>query len=255
MDLFRTENPYFSKVGKGDIKPFVERYQETYGSIYGKGYISIPSGNHDMVRIAGKLDEDECKIIFAFLMSMPGVPFVYYGDEIGMRYIEGLTSVEGGYCRTGSRSPMQWDDSQNAGFSTADAEKLYICMDSDKNRPTVEKQMNTEKSLWKEVQKLISLRKEHMALQSDASITFLYAEEQAYPFVYVRENAEEQILVILNPKDEDAEWKLNEDDIVKLGGYNAIHEGRVLYCHHGAAEYFDGIFKVPAASVTWIRLK
>lgn len=38
---------------------------------------------------------------------MPGAPFIYYGDEIGMRYLEGLTSVEGGYGRTGSRSPMQ----------------------------------------------------------------------------------------------------------------------------------------------------
>ena len=55
---------------------------------------------------------------------------IYYGDEIGMRYVEGLTSVEGGYSRTGSRSPMQWDDGVNAGFSTASAQKLYIQQDS-----------------------------------------------------------------------------------------------------------------------------
>jgi len=43
----------------------------------------------------------------AFLMSVPGAPFIYYGDEIGMRYVENLTSVEGGYDITSSRSPMQ----------------------------------------------------------------------------------------------------------------------------------------------------
>jgi maltose alpha-D-glucosyltransferase/alpha-amylase len=254
MDLFRTENPYFSKEGKGDIKPFVDRYKETYDSIYGKGYISIPSGNHDMVRIAGKLDEEECRIIFAFLMSMPGVPFVYYGDEIGMRYIEGLTSVEGGYFRTGSRSPMQWDSSKNAGFSTADAEKLYVCMDADENRPTVEKQMNTENSLWKEVQKLISLRKEHTALQSDGSIEFLYAEEQAYPFIYLRKDENERILVILNPKDEYVECKISENDINEFGGCDAILNGKVIYSYQGVAEYVGGIFRVPATSATWILL-
>ena len=67
-----------------------------------------------MDRLARRLQGDELKIAFAFLLSMPGAPFIYYGDEIGMRYVEGLKSVEGGYNRTGSRSPMQWDDSTNA---------------------------------------------------------------------------------------------------------------------------------------------
>lgn len=69
-----------------------------------------------MDRLAKNLDTDELKVAFAFLLSMPGAPFIYYGDEIGMRYVEGLTSVEGGYGRTGSRTPMQWDDSLSAGF-------------------------------------------------------------------------------------------------------------------------------------------
>ncbi len=77
------------------------------------------SGNHDVDRLARHLHGDELKVAFAFILSMPGAPFIYYGDEIGMRYVEGLKSVEGGYNRTGSRSPMQWDDSTNAGFSSA----------------------------------------------------------------------------------------------------------------------------------------
>ena len=54
-------------------------------------------------------------------------PFVYYGDEIAMRYLD-LDSVEGGYNRTGSRSPMQWDRGKNYGFSAAEADQLYTCL-------------------------------------------------------------------------------------------------------------------------------
>ena len=113
-DLFRCDEPFFSKRGKGDISEFVETYKTNYNKTAQKGLICIPSGNHDMDRLARRLQGDELKIAFAFLLSMPGAPFIYYGDEIGMRYVEGLKSVEGGYNRTGSRSPMQWDDTTNA---------------------------------------------------------------------------------------------------------------------------------------------
>jgi len=129
LDLFREENPYFSREGKGDISKFVNRYMENYELTDGKGLMCIPSGNHDMGRIKQRLDDEEIKIAFAFLLTMPGAPFIYYGDEIGMNYVENLVSVEGGYGRTGSRSPMQWDDSLNAGFSDAKKEDLYIMQD------------------------------------------------------------------------------------------------------------------------------
>ncbi|MDE6419922.1 MAG: glycosylase, partial [Lachnospiraceae bacterium] len=125
-DLFRCEEPYFSSRGKGDASAFVKKYQENYEKTEKKGLICIPSGNHDMDRLARSLTPDEQKVAFAFLLSMPGAPFIYYGDEIGMRYVEGLYSVEGGYNRTGARSPMQWDDTVNAGFSAAPKNKLYI---------------------------------------------------------------------------------------------------------------------------------
>lgn len=56
----------------------------------GKGLICIPSGNHDMKRISYKLDTEHIKLAYAFLMSMPGVAYIYYGDEIGMRYLDGI---------------------------------------------------------------------------------------------------------------------------------------------------------------------
>ena len=116
-ELFRTDKPYFSSKAVGDISEFVNKYKESYSKTDGKGLICIPSGNHDMSRMALTLDETEMKLAFAFLLSMPGAPFIYYGDEIGMRYVKGLTSVEGGYGRTGSRAPMQWDSGGKAGYT------------------------------------------------------------------------------------------------------------------------------------------
>lgn len=102
-DLFRCAEPFFSQRGKGDVSAFVQKYLENYEKSERKGLICIPSGNHDMDRLARSIQGDNLKIAFAFLLSMPGAPFIYYGDEIGMRYIENMPSVEGGYGRTGSR--------------------------------------------------------------------------------------------------------------------------------------------------------
>ena len=99
--LFRSEHPFFSREGKGDIRIFLDAYLADLSSTHGKGLICIPSGNHDMPRLARGRDMRDLKICFAFLLTMPGAPFLYYGDEIGMRYLAGLPSVEGGYFRTG----------------------------------------------------------------------------------------------------------------------------------------------------------
>ena len=152
-DLFRCEEPFFSGRGKGDVAAFVEKYKENYEKAQRKGLICIPSGNHDMDRLARSIHGEELKVAFAFLLSMPGAPFLYYGDEIGMRYVENLHSVEGGYGRTGSRSPMQWDHTTNAGFSAAPKEKLYVKQDESADRPTVEAQMADPDSLYHEIQK------------------------------------------------------------------------------------------------------
>ena len=152
-DLFRCAEPFFSQRGKGDVSAFVQKYLENYEKSERKGLICIPSGNHDMDRLARSIQGDNLKIAFAFLLSMPGAPFIYYGDEIGMRYIENIPSVEGGYGRTGSRSPMQWDSSVNAGFSTAPKEKLYIRQDESADRPTAAAQMADENSLYHEIRR------------------------------------------------------------------------------------------------------
>ncbi len=195
-DLFRCDEPFFSRRGKGSADLFVRTYLENYKKTGGRGLICIPSGNHDMDRLARRLDADEMKLAFVFLLSMPGAPFIYYGDEIGMRYVEGLTSKEGGYGRTGSRTPMQWDDSPNAGFSDADEYELYLPLDQSAERPTVEGQLLSGGSLMREVKRLIALRMEHTALQSEGRIVFI---SSGYPLIYRRVDESENILVIINP--------------------------------------------------------
>lgn len=208
-DLFRCEHPFFAAEGKGDVSAFVEKYLESRKKAGKEGLICIPSGNHDMDRLARYLEGDNLKLAFFFLLTMPGAPFVYYGDEIGMRHVENLISVEGGYNRTGARSPMQWDDGVNAGFSTAAAEKLYVALDPAKDRPTVKAQMDDSESLYDTVKSLIKLRKCHSALSNRAEVEFVYAEKDTYPLAYLRYDENEKLLVIVNPADRDVTFPCN----------------------------------------------
>ena len=236
-DLFRNENPFFASDGKGDISEFVAKYLENYEKSERKGLICIPSGNHDMDRLARHIKGDNLKIAFAFLLSMPGAPFIYYGDEIGMNYVEGLTSVEGGYGRTGSRSPMQWDSTTNAGFSSAPTEKLYIALDPNSDRPTVEAQYADKNSLFNEVRKLITIRQSHPALQSRGEIEFVYAEKNTYPFAYLRSSDNEKILIAVNPSDKFASFDYDQAPksvLYSFGGETTVSDGKYILAPQSA---------------------
>ncbi|MBQ8074453.1 MAG: glycosylase [Oscillospiraceae bacterium] len=202
MDLFR-ENPYFSSSGSHDLSAFISYYREAYEQTKGKGLICIPSGNHDMIRLRETLTMEESKLAFAFLLTMPGCPFLYYGDEIGMRYVHGLKSKEGGYERTGSRTPMQWGRGYNALFSSAAPQKLYLPLDASDDRPTVEEQWQNNNSLLCHVQSLIAFRKAHSALRSDAFFAFL-SDGEGVPLLYRRWDENEDLLIALNPSDHEA---------------------------------------------------
>lgn len=215
-DLFRCDEPYFSKKGRGSAAEFVSAYRSNYEKTNGRGLICIPSGNHDMDRLSRRLDTDELKIAFAFLLTMPGAPFIYYGDEIGMRYVEDLTSVEGGYGRTGSRSPMQWDKSVNAGFSAADKSKLYIRQDESGDRPDAESQMSDKASLRSEIKRLIEFRMKYPALQSRGEVEFV---SDGYPLVYKRSDSECVITAVINPAGTEKTVNgIKGEVIYKLGG-------------------------------------
>lgn len=242
-DLYHGDDPYFSREGKGNAYDFIEYYKKCYEPTNGKGMICVPSGNHDMERLTKWLDTEEVKIVFAFLLSLPGAPFIYYGDEIGMNYLENITSVEGGYIRTGSRSPMQWNSGLNDGFSEAKPEELYIPMDPDENRPTAEKQMADESSIYHEVKKLIAIRQAHTLLQSEALIEFVYCEPYAYPLVYRRKDDKNSILVVINPSGKEASFPY-EGEL-----------GDVIYQNGGKLNLENGTMTIPAASAVFVHEK
>lgn len=172
-----------------------------------------------MERIRKYLDEEELKIVFAFLLSMPGAPFLYYGDEIGMQHLE-IPSVEGGYDRTGARTPMQWNDEKNYGFSKAEADKLYTQQDRSTNAPIVSKRMDDAGSLWNEIRKLCAIRRAFPALCAYGEIRFVYCDPEKYPLVYLRTSESERILAALNPSEKDVTCPCTyqlEDIIYSLG--------------------------------------
>lgn len=92
------------------------------------------------------------------------MPSIFAGDEIGVRYLPGLPDVEGSvweptYNRSGARTPVQWDTSANAGFSTAPADRLYLPVDPDPDRPDVAAQRADPDSVLHAVRRLITLRR------------------------------------------------------------------------------------------------
>ena len=203
---------FFDKEGRGDIANFLRSYLDQYNKTKGKGYIILPLGNHDLSRLNIKRTDKELDMIFAFSMAMPGIPFIYYGNEIGMRQLYNMPYVEGAYKpRAGARSPMQWSQGKNCGFSTVESDKLYLPVDTTPDAPTVDVQEKDPNSLLNKVRTLIQIKKKEPALTAYAEFVPVYAKENSYPFIFARANGKEVVLAIFNPaaSEETAEFSLN----------------------------------------------
>ena len=187
------DHSYFKKDAGGSINRFLDDYLRLLDGAKGQGYVSLITGNHDTVRLRHTLDEAELKLVYAFLFTMPGVPFLYYGDEIGMRYLE-VPTKEGGYTRTGSRTPMQWAPGVNLGFSRCGKEQLYLPVDESEDAPTVAGQENDPGSLLSTLRAVLALRHREKDLQADAPFRAVCTEPDK-PFVYRRG----ELTLALNP--------------------------------------------------------
>lgn len=205
----------FGKNGKGDITEFLKEYIDDLTNTKNKGYISFITCNHDTPRMTKLFTPLEAKIAYSFIFLMPGVPFLYYGDEIGMRFIDGLNSKEGGYSRTGTRTPMQWDNSKNLGFSTANADTLYLPVDSAEDAPTVQSQESDENSILNTIRKVIKLRHENTDLQSDGEFEVIYAKKESYPFIFKRG----KFIIAVNPTEQiqKAPFKFDGKPVFDIG--------------------------------------
>jgi len=191
-------NSFFKKDGNGKISRFLDQYMPWYEASKDKGFISLVTGNHDTPRISHGLDLRETALAFAFIFTMPGVPFLYYGDEIGMRYCYWLPTKEGAYGRTGSRTPMQWKQGCDAGFSSAPLEKFYLPLDVDPVAPNVEAQEKDASSLLNTVKALLRLRHSEEDLHSRPNLQILHApgfDTDDRSFIYRRGSC----IIAVNP--------------------------------------------------------
>jgi maltose alpha-D-glucosyltransferase/alpha-amylase len=147
-------------------------------------------------RLAPLMDNDRRKIelMNSLLMSMPGTPIIYYGDEIGM----GDNIYLGD--RNGVRTPMQWTPDRNGGFSRADPAKLYLPPIMDPvygfQAVNVEAQSRSLSSLLSWMKRLIAVRKGSRVF-GRGSLTFIRPANRAV-LVYVRQYENEAILCVAN---------------------------------------------------------
>jgi len=147
-------------------------------------------------RLTPLLDNDRRKIELAnyMLFTLPGSPIIYYGDEIGMGDNIWLED------RDGLRTPMQWSDDKNAGFSTAHPSRLYSPVIDDEvfgyQKVNVQAQRNTPFSLFHTMRKMISARKKHKSF-GRGDCQFLHPDSTAV-LAYIRQHEDETILVVNN---------------------------------------------------------
>ncbi len=139
-------------------------------------------------------DPDRVKLMHSLLLSLPGSPILYYGDEIGM----GDNIYLGD--RNGVRTPMQWGPDRNAGFSRVDPERLYLppIMDAVYGYPAinVEAQGRNPSSPLSWLKRLIAVRNCHKAL-GRGTLTFLYPRNRRV-LAFLREYHDEVILCVDN---------------------------------------------------------
>jgi maltose alpha-D-glucosyltransferase/alpha-amylase len=184
-------------------------------------------------RLAPLLDADRRRIelMNGMLMSMPGSPIIYYGDEIGM----GDNIYLGD--RNGVRTPMQWNGGWNAGFSTADPERLAQPLISNPlfgyHAVNVESQKRADHSLLNWMRRLITVR-QSTPVFSRGSTTFLKPANHRV-LAYLRTLGKEQVLVVCNLS---SSAQAVELDLRSLAGALPIEMfGRSLFPRIGELPY------------------
>jgi alpha-glucosidase len=159
-------------------------------------------GNHDKPRLASRVGRDQARVAAMLLLTLRGTPTIYYGEEIGMEQAAVAPEdvrdpfeirVPGqGLGRDGCRTPMQWDDSPNAGFSTT---KPWLPVSANASAGNVAQQQAEAASIYHLYRKLIALRKSQPALQLGSYRPLVASGDL---LLYVRELGDDRLFVALN---------------------------------------------------------
>ena len=176
-------------------------------------------------------NRDQSELFHAMLLSLPGTPIIYYGDEIGM----GDNIFLGD--RDGVRTPMHWNADRNAGFSRADFAQLYLPLLMDPvygyERVNVEAEQRNQNSFLQWFRRMLAVRKQHPVL-GHGSFEVLHPENAAI-FAYVRKLGDDTILVVnnLSGRAQAAELDLHEYE----GMYPVELMGREMFPRIGELPY------------------
>ena len=226
---------------KWDLRelPFVQFkkvFEKWQISLYQKGWNSLCISNHDLPRAVshfgddGKYRVESAKMLATFLHGMQGTPYIYQGEELGMtnvqfdineyRDIESLNMykerLEAGYKeedimrsiyakgRDNARTPMQWNEEPNAGFTTGTP---WIRCNPNYTMINAREELIDQDSVFYYYQKLIKLRKTEPVLTEGRFQ--LLMEEDASIFAYTRETQEEKLLVLCNFKGQEVSYELS----------------------------------------------
>ena len=237
------------------LKKILTRWQT---ELHGCGWNSLFWNNHDLPRIVSRWGNDgeyrveSAKMLAILLHGMQGTPYIYQGEELGMtnvqydiedyRDVEILNMykerTEAGYAREdvmrsihakgrdNARTPMQWDDTENAGFTEGTP---WIKVNSNYQEINAKSQVNDPDSIFNCYKKLIQLRKEYdIFVEGDFT---LLLEEDENIFAYQRKNDKQTMLVICNFFDQTIKMPLEEkcsDMKMLIGNYDKIEDASIL---------------------------
>ena len=218
-----------------DLKACMCRWQQ---GLHGVGWNSLFMNNHDLPRIVSRWGDDtiyrveSAKMLATMLHGMEGTPYIFQGEEIGMTNIrlplEQYVDVEihnvfrerteKGYDpeavmesiwargRDNARTPMQWDDSELAGFTTGTP---WLPIHDDHTAINVASALADPDSIFHYYKKLIELRKTYQVFQNGAFTLLDPADEQV--FAYTRDNEYGHLLVVCNFTGDTLEYELPEE--------------------------------------------
>ncbi len=191
-----------------DAQEFKKRALRWYGAVTEDRWPSWVMSNHDQKRAYSRFGnhDERAKIAALFFLMQKGTPFIYYGEEIGMRHKlvahnkmvdpPGLLYWPFYWGRDPDRLPMQWDTSKNLGFSDHDVTWLPVDTAQGPGH-TVEVQRDDPDSLLSWYQELIDLRKHYRTLYA-GEIRFLDVPEKDIICFFRYDNNDQRILCILN---------------------------------------------------------
>lgn len=179
------------------IRAFADAYD---GAIPAGEWGNYVLGNHDQTRVATRIGAEQARVAAMLLLTLRGTPFIYYGEELGMTDVaipphlyQDPQGINIGISRDPERTPMQWSDAPNAGFSAGASTWLPVAPDY--ARVNVAAQQGDPKSMLMFYHTLLNLRRFTPALHS-GSYRSLDAPDGC--FVYLRESDGRRFVIALN---------------------------------------------------------